>query len=359
MPHLCLYVTGHGYGHASRAQAVAETLLDDPRWSVELRTAAPREVFDWLLGDRCCLSAVHLDPGVVQSHSFHHDLEKTVAAWRALLDRREALIDAEARHLDETRADVVLSDVSPLACAAARRAGRPSLVMGNFTWDWILEAYRDADPRFDAIVADVRHLYAEADLYLRLPMSPPTDLFRAQRDLPLVARRAHRSRAEVRARLAAPADEVLVLLSFGGFGIDRLELEGVRRLPNVRCVWDRGPSRPPVLLSTEGSDLRYPELLRAVDVVLTKPGFSIIAESIAQRMALAYAPRHGFRENALLVDYLERTWPASRAISVESLADGSWVEPAVELARSGAPRPEIPVDGAANVVEIVREWAGR
>ena len=47
---------------------------------------------------------------------------------------------------------------------------------------------------------------------------------------------------------------------------------------------------------------RYEDLVRAVDVVVTKPGYGIISECIANDTALLYTSRGDFREYQVLVD---------------------------------------------------------
>ena len=361
MLRVCFYITAHGFGHASRCQAVAAQLLAErPDAKVELRTGAPRWFFDWLLGERCTLTrpTCTLDPGVVQSDSFHHDVPATLHAWQELLARQPALVADEAEHLRRSACQVVVSDVAPLPLAAARRANLPAVAMGNFTWDWVLEGYLDREPRFAPVVDGVRLLYRQADLYLRLPLSHDTDLFRSQRHVGFTTRRSRLAPEDIRAKLGLDPDHLVVLLSFGGFGVASLGLDRVERQPGVRCVWDRGPGVAPALISARGMGLHYPDLIRAADVILTKPGYSIISEAVAQRTLLAYAPRRGFRESELLEPFLEERWP-SLAVAPTSLADGRWVEEVVPWtrARLGAPMPEIAVDGAAEAVRAILELA--
>ena len=361
MLRVCFYITAHGFGHASRCQAVAEQLLARrPDAEVELRTTAPGWFFDWLLDERCTLTrpASTLDPGVVQSDSFHHDIPATLRAWQELLARQADLVAGETAHLQRSACQVVVSDVAPLPLAAARRADLPALAMGNFTWDWILEGYQDREPRFAPVVDGVRRLYRQADLYLRLPLSHDTDLFNSQRHIGFTTRRSRVAPEEIRATLGLDPDHLVVLLSFGGFGVASLGLERVERQRGVRCVWDRGPGLAPALISARGMGLHYPDLIRAADVILTKPGYSIISEAVAQRTLLAYAPRRGFRESELLEPFLQARWP-SLAVAPNALADGRWVDEVVPWtrARLGEPTPEIAVDGAAEAVRAIVELA--
>ena len=353
MPRACFYVSGHGFGHAARVQAVVEALLQDASWTVEIRTSAPRWFFQRLLSERCTLASVQLDPGVVQQDVFHHDPRATRRAWAALLDNAEGLAEQEASHLRASGCSVVLGDMVPLAFAAARAAGVPSLAMGNFTWDWILEDYLDQEPALAPVIRQIRRLYGMAGQYLRLPMSHQTDVFARQRTVDLVARGCHASSDALRSRLGLTRDHVLVLFCFGGVGFDDVNLGQVPRFPAVRCVWDRGESRPDLLLSVS-PETHYPDLIRAADVILTKPGYSIIAEAMAGGTPLAYARRTGFRENAMLEDHLRQHWP-SVALAQSQLEDGSWVEPALALV--GKQCPVVSTAGAGQVVQAMKRAA--
>ena len=51
---------------------------------------------------------------------------------------------------------------------------------------------------------------------------------------------------------------------------------------------------------------RYEDLVRAVDVVVTKPGYGIISECIANDTALLYTSRGDFREYQALVDAMPK-----------------------------------------------------
>ena len=96
----------------------------------------------------------------------------------------------------------MIADIPPLAIAAARRAGIPSIVVGNFTWDWIYAYY----PRFErmapGVISTIARAYADADLALRLPVHGGFDSMAAVTvDIPFIARRSARDPAETRRRL--------------------------------------------------------------------------------------------------------------------------------------------------------------
>ena len=72
----------------------------------------------------------------------------------------------EAAALAREDASLVIADAPPLGIAAGKAAGRPTVLLGNFTWDWIYAAY----PGGAAVAEAIGRIYASADLAVRLPL---------------------------------------------------------------------------------------------------------------------------------------------------------------------------------------------
>jgi L-arabinokinase len=204
-------------------------------------------------------------------------------------------------------------------------------------------------------VAALRRSYGRATLLCRLPLHGDLGAFPRIRDVPLVARSAALAGAEVRRRLDLPRDRRLVLLSFGGIG---LSLDAVPALPGVSflstagaTVGGAGPRgcRPLAHDELRRAGVRYEDLVGAVDAVLTKPGYGIVAECIANRTAMVYTARGRFAEYGRLVDGIEAHL-AHAFLAAEDLRAGRWGA-ALDRAWSMPMPPPVPVDGAAAVAE--------
>ena len=72
-----------------------------------------------------------------------------------------------------------------------------------------------------------------------------------------------------------------------------------------------------------GSGYRYEDLVHAADVVVTKPGYGIIAECLANDTAIVYTSRGEFAEYDVLVDALQRH-ARSAFVSNADLEGGRW-----------------------------------
>src|SRR5258706_8955198 len=282
---IVFYISGHGFGHASRSLEVIRALIRRrPELGIIVKTSAPRSRFDASLE----VLEFQSDTGMVQSDSINLDAAESIRLAAAFHARLPQKADEEARFLAERAADLVVGDIPPLAFEAAAAAGLPSVAIGNFTWDWIYAGYPDAPAE---LLRAIRHAYAHTSLALRLPMAAGFEgLQSITRDIPFIARMSRRDPAEVRRALGLPGDRPMALLSFGAYGLKGLDLAQVERLPYTIVTDD-------FLFS----GFQYEDLVRAADVVVTKPGYGIISECIANDTAILYTSRGYFPEYDVLV----------------------------------------------------------
>jgi L-arabinokinase len=371
---IAFYTSGHGFGHASRDIEVLNALGRlAPDVPVAVRTSAPKWLFDLTLTRPVDFTSRECDTGIAQIDSLSLDEAATVHRASAFHERLDVMARAEAEWLQSIGAQLVVGDIPPLACAAGHAAGLPVVALGNFTWDWIYEGYREWLAPGSDLIEMLGEAYALADTALRLPMHGGFETMRKVVDLPFIARRSSRTPADTRRHLGLPLDRPLVLLSFGGYGLQRIDLGAVGSLAgymvvvtadvtanrranevpsgsgsatfadNVRLVDEHGLYR---------DGLRYEDLVAAVDVVLTKPGYGIIAECVANDTAIVYTSRGHFVEYDVLVREMPR-WLRSGFISNDDLLAGRWQRSLDETLARAAPPETIGVDGAERAAALI------
>jgi L-arabinokinase len=345
---VALAVSGHGFGHAVRCAEVARALLERGA-RVKLRTDAPTWLFP-PAAEQLGSPGWPLDVGVAQHDGLELDIDETRRRWTAFARELGTRAEAEARVLREHRVDLVLGDIPPLAFVAAARAGLPAAALGNFSWDWIYAAW----PDFESIVDVIRVAYAGADRLYRLPFhsTAPDALsaFARVEDVPLIARRAARPRCQVRAELGLPARARVVLVSFGGFAAHGLDVRALGRWADYTFVLT-----PPVALTATDlpanvvalnqSPADYVSLLGASDVVVTKPGYGIVADCLANRVAVLFTDRGPFREYDVLAEQLPRLGQA-RYVPRDELLAGRLGPHLDALLASDAVWTDLPMNGA-------------
>lgn len=368
MSSIVFYVSGHGFGHASRAIEVINALLGKrPDQRVIVRTAAPRWLFDLTIRGRAAFSSLETDTGVVQVDSLNLDEAESIRRAWSFYQELPTRASAEARFLREQQASVVVGDIPPLAFSAAYEAGVPSIAIGNFTWDWIYADY----PRVRLaphLLPTIRAAYAKAGLALRLPMHGGFEAFKQVQDIPFIARHATKTREEVLKTLKLPGDKPIVLVSFGGYGVDGLDVEELARIKKYTVVFTsnvpvggRGGATPPPSGSRvhvvdeyrmHQSGVRYEDLVGAADAVATKPGYGIIAECLANKTALLYTSRGHFIEYDVLVEQMP-TCLRCAFISHADLFAGKWETHLDRLLAQKPPKEKPATDGADVAAELI------
>jgi hypothetical protein len=158
-------------------------------------------------------------------------------------------------------------------------------------------------------------------------------------DIPFIARRSRHDPAETRRRLGIAGDRPVVLPSFGGYGAT-LPLEALRRSERFTII--EPVQEPP-------AGLLYQDLVAAADVVVSKPGYGIVSECVANRTALLYTSRGRFIEYDLFVAQMPRVLRC-RYLSQEDLGAGRWADAIDALMAQPEPNERPAIDGAAVAV---------
>ena len=169
----------------------------------------------------------------------------------------------------------------------------------------------------------------------------------------MVARRSSRSRKEIRSRLGLSETRPVILLSFGGFDLAGLDFDAVERLDEYLFLSTQSPPRPVRNMRIAAPDgLRYEDLVAQADAVITKPGYGIVSDCLANRTPVLYTSRGEFAEYARLVEGLE-WFGVSRFIANKDLLSGNWRGALEGLLRQPPRWPELPVNGAQVAAENV------
>ncbi len=344
------YVSGHGFGHATRVGEVLRAArARAPESAIAVVTAAPEMLFREALLAPFLYRRLECDVGLAQRGALVIDEEETLARWRAFDLEQPRRIESEAAWLRQVGARVVLADVPPLAFEAAAAAGVPGVGLANFSWDWIYRhlARRRAD--FAEAARAAAAAYGKAQLLLELPFAGDLGAFPRREAVPMVARPQRRPREETR-RLLGLGPEPVVLVSFGGLGLSGFDPRVLRGLPEYRFVLETEETDLPAnvrALTRQGLEargLRYLDVIGAAEVVVTKPGYGIVTDCIAAGTRLVYTERGDFPEYPILVAEMSRHIP-SAYVSNEDVRRGR-LRGALERVRTEPVPPAPRLDGA-------------
>jgi len=354
MVRVAYFISPHGFGHAARSCAVMEGLLRRrPAMRFDLFTEVPRWFFSESLPQCFTYHRLASDVGLVQVSALIENLEATVERLNGSPFRDFAVIETLGRRLRQLGCDLVISDISPLGLMVADHLDLHSVLVENFTWDWIYANYPNAPPSLLRHGRAMAEAFARADLRIQaMPVCRPVA---GGVKVPPVARMPHTPRSEVRRRLEVPTDDPMVLLSMGGAGWDYGQLGELEDQDRAWIVVPGGGRtarrRGRLLVLPFHGGFYHPDLMVASDIVVGKLGYSTIAESFHASSAVAYLARPDFPESPVLASFVQQHMTAME-IEESAFRSGSWLQQIEPLLAVPRKRPETAngAEAAANAI---------
>ena len=350
---IAYYISGHGYGHAVRSLQVMRSLKEScVKVEFHIRTTAPQ----WLMDHfpfPISYERRTIDVGIVQQDSLRMNLEETLRACQELHERIPSFIEEELTFTQREKIRLLLGDIPPLCFEIAARASLPSVAITNFTWDWIYQAYLPDFPSFLPLIQQMEAFYRKATLGLALPFSCNLGVFSNLISIPLIARTSALNKKQARKRFGLPLTAQIVLVSFGGFGLERLPWERLKGSGDFFFVTTgEVPKKEKGFVILPEAQPHYEDLVRAADVVVSKPGYGIVADVIAHRVPLLYTSRGPFPEYPFLVQALNQ-WATSDFIPQEELLAGNLGPYLQRLLEKEQSWPAVPLSGAQVAAEKI------
>lgn len=293
----------------------------------ELFTTCPRWIFEDTAGVDFGYHSLETDIGLVQSSPLQEDLVATGRKLEQMLPFKQTRIRNLVDDIKRLGCRAVVCDIAPLGIVVAQAAGLPSILLENFTWDWIYAGYLSMSPGLQPHIDYLAAINRLADHHIQTrPVCRPSA--KAVCVNP-VSRSPRCSRDQVRRRLGIPANAKMVLVSMGGVPdrfefLSRLarELEYFMVIPgavNMRT------SHPRIIPLPTHSSFFHPDLIAAADALVGKAGYSTIAEAYHAGIPFGYITRPVSPESAVLEDFIAHHMP-SKSISADAYRDGRWTQ---------------------------------
>jgi hypothetical protein len=315
------YVSGHGFGHATRMAEVIR--LGASHWNAIVRTAAPAPFFPGARVERAILDGQVAE----SSDSLCIDSLATHRNWTAFLSSRDTIVEQEVAYLRAHGIRLIVADIPFVAGEIAAAAGVPCIGISNFTWSWILKPHApDLLPTLDSA-------YGHFKEYWQLPFHHPDDCSTFSRilDTPLIAPAIPpRHRLDPRPT---------ILLGFRGVIPDAAFQRALAQSPDLR------------FLTLDDGD--FATMAAASDVILAKLGYGLAATCAAYKLRFLHVPRRGFREDEITSVEVPR-YTALRAMPLGDFHSGNWRPHIDRILADPIPTGNIAYNGAAVCAERIR-----
>lgn len=359
-PSIAYFISAHGLGHAARAAAVMDAVHQaQPTVRFELFSTVPRWFFDDCLSGPFAHHALQTDVGLVQNTPLEENLPATIEALKAFYPLDEQMVSSLAHQVRSLDCRLVICDIAPLGIAVAHQAGLPSLLVENFTWDWIYAGYKEHLSGLQPHIEYLEALFAQAAYHVQTEpvcAAGSPDLLVAP-----ISRRPRSSVETMRQKIGVPDDKQLVVLTLGGTATSPEQLH-IGNFPEdfflvIPGRSDRLEQTGAIVRLPVRSGVFHPDLVRAADAVIGKAGYSTLAEIYQADVPFGYVSRSDFREAPILEAYARQHLRALH-VSPAALADGSWTALVPSLTATpatGASRVNGADSTAAFVLEILSQ----
>ncbi|KAK6152151.1 hypothetical protein DH2020_014786 [Rehmannia glutinosa] len=321
---------------------------------VHVVTGAPDYIFtSEIQSPKLFIRKVLLDCGAVQADALTVDRLATLEKYVELaVAPRDSILATEVEWLKSVKANLVASDAVPVACRAAADAGIPAVCVTNFSWDFIYAVHDGGGHHIHSIIWQIAEDYSHCDFLIRLPGYCPMPAFRDSVDVPLVVRRLHKSRAEVRKELGIGEDTKVLIYNFGG------QLAGWKLqkeyLPDgwicLVCGASEGQELPENFMKLP-KDVYTPDIIAASDCMLGKIGYGTASEALAYK-----GNQLSFKLPSTYVISYKQYFQCGVEIIRRDLLTGRWA-PYIERAITLRPCYEADINGGEVVARILEDTA--
>lgn len=332
---IAYFITPHGYGHASRAAGVMAAVSGlDPTIRFEIFTLVPQWFFDTSLSRPYGYHTVLTDIGVAQDTALQENLSETLHLLADFIPFDSGHIKSLATQVIDLGCDAILCDIAPLGIAVAKAANLPSILVENFTWDWIYEGYLPQEPQLRPYVDFLSGLLQKVDY--RIQTQPICDIQSVDLTTAPISRAVRNTADQIRQQLCIEQANNVVMVTMGGIPWDYDDLSQLEAYPD--CVFivpgasNQIERRGSLIALPHHSDFFHPDLINAADAVIGKVGYSTIAEVYQAGVPYGYIARSHFRESPPLVEFIQREMQGV-PISPEQFSEGRWLEYVPELLR--------------------------
>lgn len=246
------------------------------------------------------------DIGMEMDSALDVSAKKSMSAYRQLHRDWGMRVMREAEAIKEFAPDFILSNVSYLAIAGARRAGIPNAAMCSLNWGDIFDHYCGALSGAHTITTQIRLAYQGADTFIRPTPSMPMEDIAQQKTVGPIAELGKNRRDEILHTLKLPSKTRLVMVNLGGIS-SRVPIENWPHIPDVKWLVqaDWRVTHPDAII-IESLDMPFFDLLASANALICKPGYGSFAEAACGGIPILYVTRDGWPEESSLLQWFTK-----------------------------------------------------
>jgi L-arabinokinase len=307
----------------------------------------------------------NLDTGGIQKDVIYLDPWKTLESYYNTVHKnRQVLLENEVVWAREHSIHLILMDATQFGAAIAKELGIKSILVTNFTWDFIFQEMlkavqsdlsKEQIEYYQEMIDQCSQDVLSVDHYLQYPGGTPLPRGFDHNKIvpgPLLTRQIRNK--NLRNELGISSEKKILLLGFGGHSAD-WNLQDSFLPDGWVCLVLRADPKamPSERFQVMPYDAYVPDLIHAADAVLGKIGYGFVSECLGGGTALIYIPRVYWPEEAYLENVLTNVYHAGVRLPLSEYNNGNWtpyIQDALNMKGSWTIEPDKHPDNATSVM---------
>ncbi|GLS90616.1 hypothetical protein GCM10007916_16830 [Psychromonas marina] len=352
--HLCFSITAHGNGHGAITCSVVNRVMQHyPQIKISIMTLLPKCYLDSRLVAQFDYYPVGSDFGMLMSSAIGIDIVNSRHQYQTLFENWQAYVDQEKQILSAIKADVLISNISPISLDAAHQLGIKTASVAPFNWAQIYQAYcLDGSLETLTVYQKMNSVYqAVEQVFKPLPFVPLNDgkeiAIASINDQPIA------DLLTLQQRLPSNVNKI-GLVALGGLPFP-LDLGRWPTIKGMHWLVDQDiPAARKDMSQIKSLNIPFLQLVGACDVIITKPGYGTYCEiaSLAKykKIRAISLKRPDWPETPYLNTFLAQRVPF---VEVDQVSlSGQALENVIEkLDRLNYPEQLVCEDGAMQLVK--------
>jgi UDP-N-acetylglucosamine:LPS N-acetylglucosamine transferase len=324
---IAYFISSHGFGHAARAAAVMEAVSKrDPSIQFDIFTTVPSWFFKDSLSSDFNYHRLLTDFGLAQKTPFQSDLQETLRSLDDFYPIPGARLADITKTIRGIEPGLIICDIAPMGLLVANDVGIPSVLVENFTWNWIYQQYETLDNTIVKYIDYLTPIFESADYHIQtepICKRKLVDLVTGP-----VSRTPRTPRDQIRQCLGLLTNTNVILITTGGIPQSYDFFQKLTRQREIMFVMPgAGPEikfEDNLIVLPHQSDFYHPDLANACDAVIGKVGYSTLAEVYHAGVPFGYVARADYNESGPMVNFIEQRM-AGIAVEESKFIDGGWI----------------------------------
>jgi hypothetical protein len=345
---ISFYISAHGFGHAVRQSFLINKL---PKYvSVFIVSKIPKSFWDEEISRDFFYRAEEFDCGAVQSSALTTDVEATFERYSEHISSNLEKLKFETDFCKHIKADAIISDMVPFASTIAKTSNIPSFAISNFSWFDIYSEFPDS-PKKEAVLNSLKESLASFDYWIKL--TPQSNLLHCKSKEQLsgkyLLKKGEIKSKKLRELLKVDENIKTALLYIGNYGLPNTNWKKLENFSGYHFFgfYPLSP-KPSNYTQIKKGEWTMQDYSASADLIISKPGYGTVTESLSSGTPFLYLPRENFSEFRVLETALKNAGSVDRVEETE-FKEFNWKSKIDRLILAG--RREVVVD--SDVDEII------